>query len=199
MVLKELNNNMNLVMSDVYQTVPLPNNTVLSGLFPTIDWFNTINRYISFRDKTVLDLGCCEFSYGVQALVHKAEHVTGIDNDLKRIDQSKQVIDAWSFGNQTKLIHSDIETWQPDKHYDITIFSMIIHWLKDPAMHIIRLFNIMDTAILIYRLPEKDMPGYRPSIVELSTLLGREPMIQKVLMDTPTQHIGLVIYDKKDI
>lgn len=185
-------------MKDSYQTVPLPDGTVILGAFPTIEWYKAMAEHIDFKDKTVLDLGCCQFSYGVQAIADGAKFVTGVDNDPKREKQSREVIDTiWNFKN-AEFFDVDIEEFVPQE-YDIIIFSMIIHWLKDPELHIRRMLKTTkEKLVFIYRYPNpnKKEIGYRPSVYQLSTLLEQEPTIHTWLSKTEAQNITLAIYDK---
>lgn len=179
-----------------YQTIPLPDGSIEQGLFPTIDWFNNINKHVSFYDKTVLDLGCCQSSYGIQALQKGARFIIGIDNDINRINESQKYIQLHNLDNQFLLLHKDIESFLPGDRVDITIFSMIIHWLNNSKDCIKQYMNHCNTAIFIYRLPELNVTGFHPTLDELSELVNKPLIHNSVIMDTNIQHIGLAIYGK---
>jgi len=122
-----------------YQTILLPDGQILPGCFPTIEWFNTIQSYISVQNKTIIDIGCCIFSYGIQALTNGAKFVTGLDISPIRVTESKQLIEFCGFNNEAEVICSSFEQYTPQKVYDLGLLSMIIHHLKDPEQQIKKL------------------------------------------------------------
>ena len=120
-----------------YQTVPLPDGTWARGLFPTDKWFEKIAAHVDFKGRSVDDLGCCQFSYGIQALNEGARFVAGIDNSKQRVDQSWALVEQWGLQKKAMVVHGSIEELpttaiNPGNKADITIWSMIIHWLSTP-------------------------------------------------------------------
>jgi SAM-dependent methyltransferase len=182
-----------------YQTVPLPHDDWIDGVFPTIHWFSAINQVVSFQDKTVLDLGCCSFSYGVQAINNGAKFVTGVERVKESIDHCQYVIGQWGFEDKTRLICDDIEEISEYDEHDIVIFSVVIHHLKEPEKTIRKLLSITtDKLVLVYRYPHEgvDEPGYRPTFTELSVALGKLPFHTSFISTTKKQNIALAVYDK---
>ena len=90
-----------------YQTVPLPDGSVQVGLFPTIDWFQKIMCLVDFSNARVLDLGCCQFSYGIQALHQGAKEVIGVDHDRDRVLESRRNIQLWRMEHRAAVIPVD--------------------------------------------------------------------------------------------
>lgn len=183
-----------------YQTLPLPDGSKIKGVFPTGEWFNAMSKYIDWQDKDVLDLGCCSFGYGLRAINLGAKFVTGVDNDPLRIEQAVYLIGEWDYYCEACILEECIEDYQCANDWnthDIIIFSMVIHWLSEPEKVIKRMWDMTyDKLVFVYRLPEHTEPGYRPSVDELSQLIGQQPIASEKLMDTDTQQIQLVIYEK---
>jgi len=187
-----------LNVENSYQTVPLPTGEI-KGIFPTIEWYRKISKHLNFNGKTVLDLGCCTFSYGIQAINDGASLITGVENSDDRIRQCKDILTEWGI-SKAEIIREDIEKFVPCGTYDVIIFSMVIHWLENPEVNIKRLVCYGKKIVFVYRYPqEKKEIGYRPSIDQLDSLMGEKAMIHEILSDTEEQRIHLVIYDRNSI
>lgn len=189
---------MKIIIDDLYQTIPSPDGDVIQGLFPTIEWFEEIKKHVSFEDKSVLDVGCNVFSYGLQAILAGAMHVTGVDCALNCVQQSRIFIDAFNFTN-AKVVQCEIEKYQPVQMYDVVIFSMILHHLKESQDHLKRLSAIAkEKVVVIYRhlSEEESEPGWTPTFDELDDVISRIPLVHKFLLQTKEQYIGLGVYDK---
>jgi len=185
------------MITEPYQSFYMPDGEFIEGAFPTTDWFKEMERHISFENKTVLDLGCATFSYGIEAIKSGARLVTGIDNTDKMVDGSRWLLKEYGFGNAS-VYKEKIEDCQPGE-FDIVIFSMIIHWLEDAPNHIKRLSEkTQDKLVFIYRYPYpwKAEPGFRPSLDQLDRLIGQNHWVSTTLMYTNDQYIQMVIYDK---
>lgn len=188
---------MSVDFTNSYQTVPLPNGKIINGTFDTITWFHAISKHIDFKNKTMLDIGCCEFSYGIQALNLGAAHITGLDSDQLRIDQSQSIIQECNYTDRTTLVKGFAEEYEPLNH-DITLFSMVIHWMKDPEHHIKRILLKSNMAIFMYRVRGfAEDTGYLPTMEELDSLMGTSHMVYETISDTKEQNIRLAIYDLK--
>ena len=177
-----------------YQTVPLPDGKELAGLFPTIDWFKEIAKHIDFSNKSILDIGCCQFSYGISALNSGASYAIGIDCDQQRLEESKHYIDLWGYNEKTKLINSKAEELSVP-HTDIILFSNVIHWMDNAEYHIARIVKNTKIVVFIYRVRgyEHDT-GYLPTLDELNNVIGSKANVHEVISDTLEQNIRLSIY-----
>jgi len=173
------------LLDNLYQTIPLPNGNTLQGLFPTHEWYNSFASALPLFGKTILDVGCCTMSYGIQAIRDGAKFYTGVDNEPLRQQQSNYILDTLPpiYTSKSQYFLSNIEDFTPETH-DIIIFSMIIHWLKDPEHHIQRLCKYAkEHIIFIYRHPQGlDEIGFRPEVAQLSFLLGLQPLTTKKLI-----------------
>jgi 16S rRNA G966 N2-methylase RsmD len=183
-----------------YQTVPLPDGSVQAGLFPTIEWFQEIAQHVDFRDTRVLDLGCCQFSYGIQALQSGACFVAGVDHDSTRTRQSNENIRLWKFERQCSVRNVDaldyIESIYLD--FDVVIVGMLLHWLvESQAKALLKgsWRNADRALVVIYRLPTADGTGFCPVSGDLDLILDAKGYHQ-MLMDTETQRIGLAVYKR---
>lgn len=182
-----------------YQTVLLPDGKIVDGLFPSVLWFNKIKQYVNFQNKSVIDLGCNLFSYGLQAISNGANLSIGIEKSSVYVTQVQQWIKQYNL-SRAYILEQDIETYLPDKKYDICIFGMILHWLKTPKQYInqIKPF-IRDYIIFIYR-PKTSVEdfGFRPTQTELNNLLGLSPILSEPIGEEIKQNIMLTIYKNEN-
>lgn len=189
---------MKVDINNLYQTMLLNDGTVINGAFDTIRWFNLVSDHVSFKDMVMLDIGCCQFSYGIQAINNGASHIIGVDSDQLRIDQSDYFINSCGYKDKTTLIKSFAEELEVPDH-DIVLFSMVIHWMKDPEFHIKRILSKSSTAIFMYRLRGyDDDSGYLPTRDELDALVGTKSFVYETVSDTKEQNIRLAIYKLRD-
>lgn len=178
-----------------YQTIPFPDGTIQKGAFDTIDWFKRMAKHVNFRDKILIDVGCCQFSYGIQALNKGAAYIYGLDSDAERIKESQENIIRCNYKENTCLEQGTAEEYQPPKS-NIILFSMIIHWLKNPEVHIKRLISNSNVAIFLYRVRGYDNDtGYLPTSEELDALVGQKHSHYEVISETKEQNIRLAIYN----
>jgi len=182
-------------MPSFYQTTPMPDGTLVKGLFATDEWFRRIKKHVDFEGKDFLDIGCCTCSYGIQAVAGGARSVIGVDESAGRISESRQILDTYGVDN-IELIHQRVEDFFPARRYDIAIFSMVIYWIEDAEYHVKRLVDKVDgPAIFVFRLGEHDGSVYfQPTVSELSQVVGRFPAVEETLVHTDEQHIELVIF-----
>lgn len=184
-----------------YQTVPLPDGEVQLGLFPTIEWYQAFTKYGQFHGSRVLDLGCCQFSYGIQALRDGAEHVVGIDHDEIRVRQSCENVKHWGFEQQSTIRNQDAVDYIECLYssFDVVIIGMLLHWLPEDRARILLRASWRNTSkglFIIYRLPTVDGTGFCPTPKDLDHILETEARGHEILMDTETQRIGLAVYDR---
>lgn len=189
-----------LTNGSLYQSVPLPDGTWIRGLFPTDQWFERIAAQVDFNGKTVEDLGCCQFSYGIQALNKGAKSVVGFDNSEERVRQSDELIKQWNYGDRATVFKDTIETYEKiwdssTLQSDICIWSMILHWLNNPQKHIARLKG--KTNVFVYRYPQgrAEDTGWRPTLDELDAVMGCKHRHAEKLSETEAQNIMLAIYE----
>jgi len=186
-------------VKNAYQTVKLSDGEFIQGLFPTREWYKAFSKHVDFKGKRVLDVGCNIFSYGVDALEEGAEFVTGIDNSSQACEEGRGVIEDNGISDRSNIIETCAEDFKITEEYNISIFSMIMHWMKDTETHVKRIFDATtDQVIFLYRYqqPGGNEPGYRPSVSELNKLVGMKPIHESTLLHTDTQYQKLVIYDK---
>lgn len=137
-------------MADQYQTIAYNNKGTQIGSFPTLEWFNKIKARVDFQDKIVVDLGCAEGMFCVLARQAGARMVTGIDSSEARIKTAKQLNSQWGYMNE--IIWKNVEDYKYPKMYDITIASMILHWLKNPQIELKRIkAKTKEKFVIIHR------------------------------------------------
>ena len=188
-----------MLLEDSYQNFPLPGGEMVEGMFPTYQWYQAMAEVVPIKNKTLLDLGCCTFGYGVQALMDGAAYVTGVEKELRRVQQSQEVLQrVGDLRSKTGLHWTSIEDFYlGNSTYDIVLFSMIIHWLKNPEDEIRRFWNVTNEhMVLIYRHVNEgvDEPGYRPTVEALDFLIGIKHKAHCILSNTLEQNIHMVVY-----
>jgi len=180
-----------------YQTIRYPDGTLIPGMFPTLEWFSAIAEHVDFENRSLLDVGCSMFSYGLQALDAGASLVTGIEINEETVERVNKLLRLHHVQN-AEILHSSAEAFQSTRNYDVVLFSMVIHWLKDPEKHIKRLAEAAtDKVVFVFRNPDPPEPGwFEPSFSKLDSIVGGQCISQKLLMDQDKQYISLAIYDK---
>ena len=181
-----------------YQTYQTADGSIVKGFSPTIERFSHINKWVDFNGKNVLDLACNIGSFGMQAALAGALNVVGLDLNQEAVNKGNII--ARSFPLPVKISCRDIESFEPSNTFDITIVSMIIHWLKKPQVCIKKFFNrTTDKFVLIYRFPTKTRGevGWRPSVKELNILFGQEPYASVFFVQDKSDCVLMVIYDKR--
>jgi 16S rRNA G966 N2-methylase RsmD len=183
-------------MTTNYQTLPIVDGTEIPGAFPTIEWFRKTLPYVEYKNRTLLDVGCCQGSFGIQALANGASSVTSIDSSTKRIEETIKNIGERFPGNPGKVIFARAEDFNPEQH-DITVLSMIIHWLEEPEETIRKYVeSTRERMVIIYRHKQQlQESGYIPSQEELDRLIASPPSHHEFLSETPEQNIKMAIYD----
>lgn len=183
---------------NLYQTIPLPDGSILEGFSPSIERYQVVSRLVGgFQNKTFLDIGCCEFSYGIQALKDSASFVIGIENSEEKIKLSNNFIKLWGFNDKALVIKQDVNTFAYNIQHDIVLVSVIIHWLNKPKIFLKQVYSLAkEYFILVWRYPQQRKEvGYRPNIDEVNRLLGKEAKSFLFLSQTEDQHIGIAVYD----
>lgn len=156
---------MNTLRLSGYQEINIP------GSFPTVQWFNHFPK----TRGDVLDLGCNDGMLSILYRKHGARSVVGVDNNIECVENAT-ALNRLHKCESVKFIHQSIEDFVPES-YDVAIFSMIIHWLKDPKEIIKNISNkTRDNVIFIWRLPNKnytipDNGNYFPDLRELICLM----------------------------
>lgn len=180
-----------------YQTIITPN-TIIYGAFKTNEWYDLFSSKITVKDNTIFDIGCNTAAYGFYAVKDGCKLYTGIDNSIKRFTQFKIIIKEFDsvYKNKIKYIQDDIETYNTNQKYDITIFSMVIHWFNDPKKIIKKYVDLTNRyCIFLFRGQDIAGDGFRPTPKELHDIVQLPVLFQKDLSYTD-QNIYMVIYDK---
>lgn len=123
------------------------------GAYNTLDWFSLILDYIDFYGHSVIDWGCAEGVMTELAIENGASSAVGVDMDSVRLRADEP---------RAEYIHMRIEDFlQSSAHSgskDISILSMIIHWLEDHDTLREILWRTHKSAVIIYR---EAHPGYK--------------------------------------
>jgi hypothetical protein len=144
-----MNDKIEKYLSD-YQTVQFPSGEVRGGAFDTLKFFEQINLFVRFENKSIIDLGCNNFMYSVLARKMGAKEALGIESNKKWVKGSRLLSKLNGFND--KVVHSKVEDFFYYKRWDVGILAMILHWLEDPAQELRRLAPaIKEDMAIIYR------------------------------------------------
>lgn len=121
-----------LLMNNQYQTITNELGELSQGVMPTLKWWNEITSVVPFQGNSVLDIGCAEGEFCRQAVRAGAISATGIDTDPDRIKRAMDMQLKEKIGRD-KLSYIVMPAQVIiERPRDITIMSMISHWLEDP-------------------------------------------------------------------
>ena len=99
---------------------------------------------------TVLDVGCCNGFFSIQALQRGAKAVVGIDNDPRYVEMTQFIINDALQVSQFSVIEDSIFTYVPEKPFDHVIFYGVFYHILDPFYALFRLRSFIDKGILYF-------------------------------------------------
>lgn len=100
-------------------------NKLVDGIGHNIDGIDSEFKDLSFKNKTVCDLGCNLGYYSFYALEHGAEKVTGYDIEPKLIAGANKIADLNNLNSITFKV-CDFANEEPDETYDMGMLIDII-------------------------------------------------------------------------
>jgi hypothetical protein len=109
-------------MNHPYQRILKDNKLTQPGEIDTLTKFTQLTQGVSFRDKTVLDIGC-HLGMMCKLATDKGAVTKGIDNNLEVIKSARETFPGLSF------YYGNAETIS--ENYDIIIASAVVHYFKD--------------------------------------------------------------------
>ena len=78
----------------------------------------------------ILDLGCGNASFGLEALEQECQSYTGIDGAKKMVQAAKKKL----AGTRGQVIHASIETWDyPSHQFDLVTSRLALHYIAEIA------------------------------------------------------------------
>lgn len=167
---------------------------VVTGSFPTVNWFTMLPR----TSGTVIDVGC---NTGTLSYLYslEAQSVDAIDSNPEFIEYAKYLYPRNNIYFQCGRAEDHIL-----RGYDISVFSMIIHWLENPKEVIQKYLNYTRKyAVFIHRLPNEgyktpDNGNWFPTIKELSFSSDFRLVTHNILMEQDNgKQIALSIFERK--
>jgi SAM-dependent methyltransferase len=82
----------------------------------------------SLTNLRILDLGCGNASFGVEALHKGCRSYLGIDGSSKMVEAAKEKL----AGTQGKVIHASIESWNyPTQQFDLVTSRLALHYVQE--------------------------------------------------------------------
>lgn len=76
----------------------------------------------------ILDLGCGNAGFGLEALQQGCRSYLGIDGSTNMVAAAKQKLD----GTQGKIIQSSIESWNyPSRQFDLVTSRLALHYIQE--------------------------------------------------------------------
>jgi len=172
-----------------YQTLLRKKITREKGSFPTDKWFEKIASYVDFLNKKVIDYGCSTGMLSILAAYDGAT-VLGIDNEKKHIEKAIKLSNEW--GGHAYFAHKEIKDMEYPTNHDISLFSMIAHWIgKEEVERIIK--HTESVLIFIYR-PKND----HYQIPENGTWFPTQEELDKVCKDFEKIHTEVLQVQDND-
>ena len=140
---------------------------------------------------TVLDVGCCNGFFSIQALQRGAKAVVGIDNDPRYVEMTQFIINDALQVSQFSVIEDSIFTYVPEKPFDHVICYGVFYHILDPFYALFRLRSFIDKGILYFPaersiLMLRPIPAWPGTYIYL-TSEGKENLSE--LAYTP--HLGI--------
>lgn len=88
-----------------------------------------INELIGdFQNKTLLDLGCGDAAFGIEALTRGAKYYTGVEGSQQMVAAAHHMIK----GKNATVYHTSMESYDyPMNAYDIITSRFAIHYVED--------------------------------------------------------------------
>lgn len=133
-----------------YQTVIYPDGTKIIGAFDTPSFFDKIKKVVDFSNKTVVDYGGSDGMLGLLASLSGATTIDYVDSSIEATKTAKDLFSRYQ--KKANFFNYKVEDFYPVREFDISIFSMILHWIEKPVEELARLLSIAkDKVIVIYR------------------------------------------------
>lgn len=151
-------------MSNQYQTTIDNQGNLIEGAFPTLQWFNSLYQHIDLKDKIIVDYGAGEGMMSILCKKNRAKRVIGIEHNPRGL-----FLNPSTYG--IEAINGNIE--ENITHSDVTILSMIIHWIDHTTTREILNATKESVAIIyrhkndLYQVPENGK--WFPTTDELNT------------------------------
>ncbi len=99
--------------------------------------------------KSIIDLGCGTGT-STEQLRHRwpAAEITGLDSSPSMLQQAREAHPEWQW------IESGIESWQPEKQYDLVFSNAALHWVPNHGEVFPRLLNaVAPGGVLAVQMP----------------------------------------------
>jgi SAM-dependent methyltransferase len=142
-----------------------------------LDWL-----FANCKGKTVLDAGCAEGMIAIRATEAGAVAVHGVELVPDRVKIATKLRGDLPVTFEV----GDMNTWRPQRQYDIVLGLAILHKLRDPGACAVALANAARHA-LVLRLPPDNAPtiidrrsGFAPHYIgNLVSACGFKPVSQE--------------------
>jgi len=128
--------------------------------------WQSISWNVSFKNKSVLDLGCGYGDMLLAVVEAGASKVTGVDNNEDVLRITKERIE----GSKIKLMHSNIDKIVVPHPYDIIVCFSVLPYLDDQNKTLDWISDHCDTSLIEVQY-EGDGPGTIKNDDEMKNLL----------------------------
>ncbi|MFC1917414.1 class I SAM-dependent methyltransferase [Chloroflexota bacterium] len=112
-----------------YQDIELPSGLVIPGYSRSHETWARLSQIIDFKDKTILDIGCCHGFICFKAEEAGAQEITGMELNDDAIAVVRQV--AWLKKSKARFLQGNLATLKADRTYDIVLALNMLHHVKD--------------------------------------------------------------------
>jgi predicted RNA methylase len=133
-----------------YQKVPLGDGKSTRG----VDRSKTASKVLSadMSGMSVLDLGCNNGFFCLEAKKRGADKVVGVDAVKEKIEVAMEI--ARRTGNRVEYIVHNVETWDSLWSFDLVLLLNVIHHLNDPIGMLQRIYGYTKKTLVI------EFPGF---------------------------------------
>lgn len=131
---------------------------VRHGTFAIKKRLDLAEKYITFNNMRVLDIGCGNGAYTLD-IARKADFVVGIDIEQERLKYAKKIVGEQALKNIELLLMSAEDLSFPDNYFDLVTMIEVIEHIpdQDKALQNVRRVLKSDGRLVIFA-PNKFFP-----------------------------------------
>jgi 2-polyprenyl-3-methyl-5-hydroxy-6-metoxy-1,4-benzoquinol methylase len=111
------------------QSIEVVNGISTKGKYKNREFILKQFDFLSFKDKTVLDIGCADCLYSFEAEKRGAKQVVSLD---KRKSKAASEFLIPFFNSKISLIESDFLKYKPSCKFDVIIFAGLLYGVEQP-------------------------------------------------------------------